>query len=280
MQRGTIYLHKNFLNSLRRNMYKLLNASPLPDYVTDYKFLKSLILNYADDATPGHQIYSNKFTSYDSPALFEKNLQTQPDDWHYRSKEVTYACNLNGYRADEWHLIDWQNAVVVFGCSCTLGVGLAEDETVTAQLSKMLNRPVVNMGASASSMQFSFINSTLLSKYFPTPYAVVNLWTNIDRFTIFKDYKIDHAGPWDDTAMYKEYATNIHHSMTEASYISIASRELWKNRCKYYSASFFDQTAHYTESAWIEIDNQARDLTHPGRISSKKMARLISRNIA
>lgn len=260
-------------------MYKLITASPLPDYVTNYRFLKSSVLTYEDDPTPGHQIYSNKFSSHDSPTLFEKNLQTQTDDWHYRSKEVTYKSNANGYRADEWDSIDWKNAVVVFGCSCTVGVGLAEDETVTEQLSKILNRPVVNMGVSASSMQFSFINSTLLSKHFPKPYAVVNLWTNIDRFTIFKNQLIDHAGPWDDTAIYKEYASNTYHSMTEARYISIASKELWKNRCKYYSASFFDQTAHYTESDWVEIDNQARDLVHPGRNSAKQMAELIAKNI-
>jgi hypothetical protein len=261
-------------------MYKLTNATPLPKYVLEHKFLKASLLTYLDKSKPGQLTYSNKFSSYDSLELFNKNLKTQPAEWHYRKKEVTYKSNANGYRADEWDSIDWKNAVVIFGCSCTVGVGLAEDETVTEQLSKMLNRPVVNMGVSASSMQFSFINSTLLSKHFPTPYAVVNLWTNIDRFTIFKNQLIDHSGPWDDTAIYKEYASNIYHAMTEASYIAIASRELWKTQCKYYSASFFDQTAHYTESDWVEIDNQARDLVHPGRNSAKQMAELIAKNIS
>jgi hypothetical protein len=260
-------------------MYTLTSATPLPKYVLEHKFLKASMLTYETDSTPGHQQYSNKFSSYDSENLFRKNLKKQPKDWHYRHKEVVYRCNSSGYRADEWDIIDWKNAVVVFGCSCTVGVGLAEDETVTEQLSTILNRPVINMGVSGSSLQFSFINSALLSKNFPTPYAVVQLWTNIDRFTIFKKQFIDHAGPWDDSAMYKEYANNQYHSMTEARYISMASRELWKNQCKYYSASFFDQTAHYTESDWIEIDNQARDLVHPGRNSANQMAELIAKNV-
>lgn len=260
-------------------MYKLTNAIPLPDYVLEHKFLKASILTHWDKSKPGRLKYFNKFSSSDSLELFNSNLKTQSADWHYRTKEITYKSNANGYRADEWDTIDWKSTVVVFGCSCTVGVGLAEDETVTEQLSTMLNRPVVNMGVSASSMQFSFINSTLLSKHFPTPYAVVNIWTNIDRFTIFKKQLIDHAGPWDDTAMYKEYANNQYHSMTEARYIANASREMWKDRCKYYSASFFDQTAHYTESDWVSIDNQARDLIHPGRNSAKQMAELIAKNI-
>jgi len=260
-------------------MYKLSTAAPLPEYVTNSKFLKSSLLTYEEDSTPGRQVYSNKFSSYDSPALFEKNLQTQPHDWHYRTKEVTYQCNSDGYRAPEWSTIDWSNAVVVFGCSCTVGVGLAEDETVTAQLSSRLNRPVVNMGVSASSMKFSFINSALLSKHFPTPYAVVNLWTNIDRFTLFNENDIDHSGPWDNTEIYAEFVKNQYHSMIEATYISTASKELWKHRCRYYSASFFDISAHYTESDWVSIDNRARDLTHPGKESAKQMADLIAANI-
>lgn len=262
-------------------MYNLSTASPLPKYVTDYKFLKSSLLTYEEEnSIPSCQIYSNKFTSCDSPTLFEKNLKIQPSDWHYRIKEVTYQCNSNGYRAPEWNNVDWCNSIIVFGCSCTVGVGLAEDETVTAYLSSMFNRPVINMGVSASSMQFSFINSILLSKNFTTPYAVVNLWTNIDRFTLFKEQEIDHSGPWDDNALYAEFAKNQYHSMVEATYISTASKELWKDRCKYYSASFFDKTAHYTESDWVKIDNQARDLTHPGRNSAKQMAELIATNIS
>lgn len=260
-------------------MYTLPGATPLPKYVLEHKFLKASLLTYETDSTLGQKRYSNKFSSHDSEKLLIDNLKKQPNDWHYRNKEVVYRCNSAGYRADEWDTIDWKNAVVVFGCSCTVGIGLAEEETVTEQLSTILNRPVINIGVSASSLMFSFINSTLLSKNFPTPHAVVQLWTNIDRFTIFKQHFIDHAGPWDDSALFKEYVNNQYHAMTEARYISMASREMWKNQCKYYSVSFFDQTAHYTESDWIEIDNQARDLVHPGRNSAKQMAELIAKNI-
>lgn len=261
-------------------MYTLPGATPLPEYVLEYKFLKASLLTYETNDKAGQQRYSNKFSSYDSEKLFVKNLKKQSNDWHYRNKEVVYRCNSAGYRADEWDTIDWKNAIVVFGCSCTVGIGLAEEETVTEQLSTILNRQVINMGVSASSLMFSFTNSVLLAKNFPTPHAVVQLWTNIDRFTIFKKHLIDHAGPWDESALYKEYVHNRYHAMTEARYISMASREMWKNKCKYYSASFFDQTAHYTESDWIEIDNQARDQVHPGRNSAKQMAELIAKHIS
>jgi hypothetical protein len=257
-------------------------ALPYPGYFKEYPMLKANLLTHLDVETTerlGVDVHTNKFSSYDSLKLFTDNLKTQPADWHYRTKDVTYQCNSNGYRAKEWNEIEWSNAVVIFGCSCTVGVGLAEDETISHQLSKLLNRPVVNMGVSASSMQYSFINSTLLSKNFPAPYAVVQLWTNIDRYTVFEKQLVEHIGPWDDNAFYNETIMNPYQSMMNAAYTSIASKELWKNRCKYYSASYFEPTAHYTESDWVYIDNKARDLVHPGKESAKQMADLIANNI-
>jgi hypothetical protein len=72
---------------------------------------------------------------------------------------------------------------------------------------------------------------------------------------------------------------NPYQSMLTAAYTSMSSREFWKNKCRYYYASFFEATAHYTESDWVSIDNQARDLIHPGKGSAKQMADLIAENI-
>lgn len=260
-------------------MYNWIAAEKYPKYFLKYPFLKANLLTHHDHAAFDLNAISNKFSSSDSYDLFKKNLKTQPADWHYRTKDVRYDGNSNGYRANEWDTIDWPSTVVIFGCSCTVGVGLAEDETISYQLSTILNKPVINMGVSASSMQHSFINSMLLSKNFTTPYAVVQLWTNIDRFTVFKEQDIEHMGPWDNGHFFESIGTNPYQSMLTAAYTGMSSREFWKNKCKYYSASFFEATAHYTESDWIEIDNQARDLVHPGRNSAKQMAELIAKNI-
>ena len=264
-------------------MYNWSGAEKYPEYFLKYPFLKANLLTHLDHTvlktfdipTP----ISDKFSSSDSPDLLRQNLKTQPSDWHYRTKDVRYNCNSNGYRADEWNTIDWPNAVVIFGCSCTVGVGLAEDETISYQLSTILNRPVINMGVSASSMQHSFINSMLLAKNFTTPYAVIHLWTNIDRFTVFNKRDIEHIGPWDSEHFSESIVMNPYQSMLTAAYTSMSSREFWKNKCRYYSASFFEATAHYTESDWVSIDNQARDLIHPGKGSAKQMADLIAANI-
>jgi hypothetical protein len=264
-------------------MYNWSGAEKYPEYFLEYPFLKANLLTHIDHKVLKTCVIppptSDRFSSSDSPGLLKKNLKIQPADWHYRTKDVRYKCNSNGYRADEWDTIDWAAAVVIFGCSCTVGVGLAEDETISYQLSTLLNRPVVNMGVSASSMQYSFINSMLLSKNFPIPYAVVQLWTNIDRFTVFKEQDIDHIGPWDSDHFADNIVNNPYQSMLTAAYTNISSREFWKNKCRYYSASFFEATAHYTESDWVSIDNQARDLIHPGKGSAKQMADLIAANI-
>jgi hypothetical protein len=224
---------------------------------------------------------TNKFADYDSPDRFLESKKRMPKDWHYLNKEIIYNANSNGYRAPEWNTVNWKDSVVIFGCSNATGIGLAEDETVTGQLSQLINRPVINMGVPASSIEFSFYNSVILSEYYPTPYAVIQLWTTLDRCTNFNKNSADRCGIWTpENTYYNEFAKDDYQALMQAKFISIASRNLWKDKCKYYDATFFDRTSYYLECDYIEIDNQARDLTHPGKNNARDMANLISSNIS
>jgi len=283
-------------------MYFWKPAKLIPDYIEDNIFLPANFLTHfeydqGENQPPKYSwnLFSrtasrpfknvtntNKFSGSDSPDAFATNLKKKPQDWHYRTKEVVYNVNANGYRAPEWDTIDWKNAVVIFGCSCTAGIGVAEDETISAYLSTILNRPVINMGVGGTSMQFALINSAILSEKFPTPYAVVHNWTTIDRTMLFRKSDINHSGPWDAESagpFYEGFIQDRYNPILYAKYNSLIGKNLWKDRCRYYSISFFEETAHFTESDWIEIDNGARDLIHPGRGSNFEMARKIAENI-
>ena len=257
-------------------MDKPIGAVDIPEYIDLPNFLPTRILCHKDSDNN----IDDRFADFDSPDLYESNLKKAPDDWHYRTKEVRYIMNSNGYRAPEWKDIDWQESVIIFGCSNVAGIGLAEDETIHYYLSVILNRPVIAIGAPGSSISFSFYNSIILSDHYPTPYAVIQLWSTLDRSLFFKDDLIVNGGPWDDQdKFFREYNMSDYNPPVHAKFISTASRNLWKGKCRYYSASYFDRTAYYTDSDFVEIDNQARDLLHPGRSNSITMAKLIAENI-
>jgi hypothetical protein len=261
------------------NLHNLIST---PWYFNMPKFLPVQMLMFPDNSEEStYDKRSKKFSGTDSPDLFEKNLKIQPPSWHYRTKEIIYNANSNGYRAPEWKDVDWGESVVVFGCSNVTGIGLAEDETVTHYLSQVLNRPVINLGAPGTSMEFSLYNSAILSENYPMPYAVIQIWTGIDRCTYFDKHEPVSCGIWDtDHHYFKAYAKNDTHSLVQAKFIEMTSRNMWKGKTQYYSASYFDRVAYYTNSDWIEIDNRARDLVHPGRDNSKEMALLIADNLS
>lgn len=253
------------------NKLKICGAIDFPRYFDPPNFFPFNIITYDTD----------RFADYDAPDRFLKNKQKMPADWHYADKEIIYKTNANGYRTLEWQDIKWEDSVVIFGCSNTTGIGLAEDETISGQLEQMIGRPVINMGVPASSIDHAFYNSVTLSEYYPTPYAVVQLWTTFERCTYFHDATAERCGMWTpDNLYYKEFVQNDYHPLMQAKFMSMASKNLWKEKCKYYDASFFDRTAHYLECDYVHIDNQARDLLHPGRHNAREMASLISSNIS
>ena len=55
--------------------------------------------------------------------------------------------NPQGWRSPhDFNTLDWNNSVLVFGCSQVWGQGLGYSETLTSQLELRLNQPVINLG--------------------------------------------------------------------------------------------------------------------------------------
>ena len=95
---------------------------------------------------PGNRHGTLKWLPSDSAELFAKNLQTQPDDWLYRTQEVVYRLNSLGYRCREFDQIEWAQSIVVKGCSVVEGIGLAEEDTLSSRLTDLFNQPVIKIG--------------------------------------------------------------------------------------------------------------------------------------
>lgn len=226
------------------------------------------------------------FTGSDAPELFEKNLKTQPDDWYYRHHKVKYTLNSLGYRTKQFDNIDWENSIVLFGCSFIFGVGVTDEHTIPYFLEQLSGRPVINMGVSGSSIQTTFHNSIILndSKY-PTPKVVVNVIPTLSRFIKYEDICVQNYGFWNTNNLFTSL-TSIDEVSSNVLLIK-SIRNLWKIKTYYYEYTWalesIDLFNKLDDSFYCKPLNTecslARDLSHCGPKTNLKLATEIYENI-
>ncbi len=259
-----------------------VSESGLPDYLDNPKipFYSQSVYTFNGLHTdrplsPTHWMHG------DNQELFEKNKKRMGTKWKYYDKTVTYTFNEHGYRCPEWDQIDWKNSIVLFGCSCTYGLGLSDEETISAHLEKLSNRPVINLGVPGGSNSLMIQNATNLLHFFEAPYAVANIWSTSDRFEYFLKDKIHRAGPWDGmsksvgnvqklwqyTYEYPEHEQGLNYYETKIG------KWLWQDRSKYSAISFFPSIVTFTQlEKHFVMDHEARDLDHPGENNAIEVA--------
>jgi hypothetical protein len=235
---------------------------------------------------PLRTIYScNCVTEYwpmDTLERYESNLKTQPEDWYYRNNKIKYIINSHSYRTVEFDSIDWKESVLIFGCSNTFGVGLDEVDNLSNQLSLLLNRPVINLGLPASSINLALHNSILFKEKYSTFKAVVHNWSWYNRAV----YYTDKNGPtlhgtgtnWKECEplgyidVWNKHTTNpIAHTL----FASKISKHLWKD-IPFAEVSFFKETADILGCTHLNKIDSARDLIHPGINTVKQAAKVIA----
>lgn len=135
------------------------------------------------------------WSGQDTSELFQKNLKQQAKDWYYRTNPVTYTWNSNGYRAPEWHRVDWNHSHIVMGCSFVVGVGLTDSDTLPSKLSTELNEPVVNLGYGGSGVATLAYNTLRLIDAGHRPLSVTLVIPDLSRLTVFQDTSTLHLLP-------------------------------------------------------------------------------------
>jgi hypothetical protein len=217
----------------------------------------------------------------DDKIKYNENLKTQPQDWHYRKKIITYDVNSDGYRTKEFDLVNWAKTIVIFGGSNVYGVGCAEDETVPFLLEKITGIPVINLGVSGSSSTFALHNSGIFSNYYPTPKAVIHSWTSPFRCPYYMNNEVIHCGHWHDDpkGMAEKWNSTLSHPNTNILLNSIISKQMWIDKCSYYEYTLFESTSQILNCDFIQKEDDARDIEHPGRLTNNKTAEQIAKNI-
>lgn len=227
--------------------------------------------------------YVKNFISSDTPELLQQNLITQPNDWYYRNNDVNYTLNSYGYRTKEFDDIEWENSIVIFGCSFVFGVGVDDKHTISYFLEEMLNIPVINMGYFSSSVQTCLHNSIILknSKY-PNPKAIVYLYPNLNRRQVYNRNKIEHLGDWSSSE--KRSINDLEDSII-SNIINIKNiRTLW-NDYNILEYSPEKKVSFAIEPKKIFYLNKildfrsrklySRDLSHPGKEYNYEVAKKI-----
>jgi len=214
------------------------------------------------------------FSGMDSEQLFKENLATQPEDWFYRTRDIEYKLNRYGYRTVEFDTVDWANSVVIFGCSNVFGTGVHEEDTLSSQLSTLINMPVINMGIGATSMEYALYNSIILNDKYPTPKAVIHIWSSFNRTTYYDVKNITNHGSWDVkvNGYMDMWSKEPSHALVHGLMCQMISKQTWIGKTKYYETSFFDDVVSKLQLPGLVWVDNARDLSHPGRLTLGKLA--------
>ena len=221
-------------------------------------------------------IRGNNLTYFNSP---EWMATDNPENWEdaklcsaWREKwhdvRITYDLNSDGYRTNEWDTIDWKNSVVIIGDSCTMGVGVTQETTVSSHLQKQLGRPVINLGVAGSSNMFMLYNAANLIKNV-TPYAVVVQWSTADRYVKFSNPNaergktgVQHEGAWAQNQAYTRFWIKDDNYLFQNKQIMNTMRQLNIKRYLDYVPRQIDDSGKTL--AWINNDeDRARDRLHP-----------------
>lgn len=257
----------------------LPNYGPIKTY-----FRKNNLVYNEENIIPGG--FTLNFCGIKEEKLFEQDLKTQPEDWYYRTHEVKYTLNSLGYRTREFDDIDWKESIVMFGCSYVFGKGVADQHTIPHFLEKLSGRPVINMGINASSVQTVLHNSIIFadSKY-PTPKAVVNMWTYLSRYQIYESNFVIHNEELNSSDnLFEKKENSLSFNLMNIKMI----RNLWKNKTIYYEGTIDGSNQHklinkldkeiYCE--FFEHDGGlARDLGHIGPVKNLEIAKKIYEKI-
>lgn len=215
----------------------------------------------------------------DTPSKYQRNLDLQPDNWIWRTKQVTYTLNKQKYRAPEWDTVDWSNSIIFFGDSMVYGVGASDDDTVAHQLSLQMNCPVINLGQGEVGLGFYWGNAIILREHNIKPKAVCFVWPDrIRQCEYLSDTKTINYGPWNyDKSWMLPLATHNKHNYHWAKFMVRNLRLLWSD-VPVAEGTWYDSMS-WTGAPLLPFDDYSRDMEHAGPESYKLSATIFAKQL-
>lgn len=229
-----------------------------------------------------HNYKNIQWVGSDTEELYEKNLKIQPEDWVWRNKKFLYTMNSQGYRAPEWDQIDWDNSILVFGCSQVFGIGVPDDETMCYHLSQILNINVVNLGMPGGSIMGNWVNTQKILDYGINPKAVIYNWPMPERtIELINNTENSAVGPWitnfSESRYGKDWLLHPTHGTEYAKYVLMNIKKSWS--CPQLHYSWDAKTASTFNLPRVTKIDEGRDMNHNGPLTCKAWANSWANNL-
>jgi len=235
--------------------------------VVEYIKQKQFIPNSLNYTTTLFGDFAPQNDHGDSLDYFNVNLTRESKDWYYRDNKVYYNLNKDKYRTKDFENIDWNNSIVVFGCSHVFGTGLEEINTFSSKIEAKTGIPTINMGTPGGSIYRSLNDSILLAEKGFTPKAVVFLWTDCFRASIYERDRVLNIGSWSIKRGHvfgELWCKDETNPQTHALFAQLITKQIWQTKTKYFEGSFFSHTSKLLSCPHFKTLDRGRDLMHPG----------------
>lgn len=222
------------------------------------------------------------FHGTDNEKLFLKNLKIFPSDWEYKKKKISYSYNEEGFRMKPFNRIDENNYILFVGCSHTVGVGLALEDTYSYKVSKEIEIDYLNLGmggASNDEITYLLKQCLLLNK---PPKAIIINWSGIYRRSYFTNGEFERPrnGSLEVKKIYEEFILNEKNQINHFIKLKNEVEHICKNfNINLIQVTFFEQIKEFKNIKYFTIKDFARDNQHPGIISNEKLYNHIIKNL-
>jgi len=193
------------------------------------------------------------------------------------AKDCNYTLNSHGYRCPEFEDIKWDESIVAFGCSNTLGIGLDDKETFCNIVQDITKRPVINLGQGATGIWQILYNYRALHRQGHKPYKVILQVPSANRLAVFDKHELLNLGPWAtrtswlDAENKKNYLTFNTNYWNVKVYQTMALELIDAIRPPDCVISFVENSP----GEIIHSIDQARDNSHPGPRTAEYVAERI-----
>lgn len=121
------------------------------------------------------------FWDSDTADIYEKNVKKFGQQWIYTDKSFSYKINRQGYRSNNIEDINLDNYMAVLGCSLTVGIGLALEDTWAYQISQQEDLDLVNAAIPGASNNLIYANFVRLATITKKPKFIIINWTDLTR---------------------------------------------------------------------------------------------------
>ncbi len=215
------------------------------------------------------------YSGGDSEERYYKNLASQPSDWYYKNKHITYKYNSLGHRCKNIADINLDNYILFAGCSHTEGVGLELENTYPYQVSKKSGMDYYNLAVGGAGQDIMTHNLIMFSNIVnkPPKYLII-LQPEVTRFATYdtdKSYiKLNNISENNsDITRFIEAGDKLNYFADRLSFNMLLINQLYKNS-KILRMDWLSDDENSVLNM-LQID-KARDLSHSGIESNTKLA--------